>query len=175
VLGPGARVEIVGGETRTAGAAQFGNGDVLVGSAHASARVTCGGRLSEGSTADGRPAPGIADVMMFDSTRLKRREGSAFDLLEGQVTLTTGPVTSRIVVFHGTAFLEVPTTNRDGVHVALSTDGAALKVLVEKGDVLLHSTGATEKELHFVRLGAGEAATATPGEKPRKLEPAQDD
>ena len=71
-------------------------------------------------------------------------------------------MTSRIVVFRGTTFLEIPTKNADGIDVRLTADGDALTVEVTKGEVLVHATGATQKELHYVTLGPGESATAAP-------------
>jgi hypothetical protein len=156
------------GEAAATGPVPFGNGDRFVANDAAVVRVTCGGALHDRSSADGRPDAGLADLHLDAGTEVKRREGSAFDLVSGSMRLHAGPMKARVVFFHGTTFLEVPTRNAKGVDLRASTDGDALTIAVTKGEVLLHSTGATEKELHFVTLGPGEAATASPGSKPQK-------
>lgn len=169
VIGSGdVSVRTPDGATATSGAVPFGNGATVTAASAAVVRIAAGATLHAGSTYDGRPGPGLVDVHLEAGAELKRREGAAFDLLAGTVRIDSGPVTSRVVVFHGTTFLEVPTKNGDGVDVRARVDGDALTVEVAKGEVLLHGTGATQKELHYVTLGPGEAATAAPGSKPEK-------
>ncbi len=172
LAGDGLRVRPAGGEwTAASGPVAFPNGAVIEAQKPGVARVACGGRLSEKSTAGGRPGAGLIDLHLGAGAAVRRREGTALDLLAGEVRLRAGPPKARVVLFHGTAFLEIPVKNARGVDVVARADGDALTIEVTSGDVVLNSTGATQKEIHYVRLGPGESATARPGSPPVKHEP----
>ena len=173
VVGSGDVVARVGGvEGPVTERTAFGDGDALKTASGAVVRVACGGSLSASSTVDGAPGQGLADVHLEPGTELRRRAGTAFDLVTGSLRLHAGPLKSRIVLFRGTTFLEIPTTNTSGVDLLAAAEGDVLTVTVRRGDVLLHSTGATQSELHFVKLGPGESAAAAPGAEPERQDAA---
>ena len=108
---------------------------------------------------------------LSDGAELRRRRGSLFELVSGSAEVRSGPLATRLVIFHGPVFVEVhegQDENTAGVTLNLRVDGEALTVEVVKGAVQLATPVATPKDLQQVKLAEGESATAKPGEKPTK-------
>lgn len=165
----GVRVLPKGGEWAEAtGPVAFGNGDAIEASGPAVVRVAVGGTVTASEGVDGDPGAGRADLHLDAGTTVRRRQETALDLVSGSMRMRAGPVAARIVVFHGTTFLEIPTSNPAGIDVEMQGADGTVTVEVTSGKVQLNATGATQKELHFVVLGPGESAVAKPGEKPQK-------
>lgn len=132
-------------------------------------RVQCGGTVSEHATTDGAPGAGMIDFDLAGGARLRRRNDTAFDLVEGAASVRTGAAFARLIVLHGTCYLSAEREgNADGIDVRLTTHGAQLKAEVVKGAVLLNAADASEKHTIYIPLGAGETSVAMPGESPEK-------
>lgn len=156
------------------GGVVFGDGDTL--EAHggpARLLVACVPPLGGGAAMEGDPDRGQAVVELSDGARLRRRSGSMFDLQSGTAVIRTGPLATRLVVFHGTVFAEVHEGHPDnsaGVELRATAAGETLRIDLIRGAAQLLTPVATPKDLHQVKLSAGESAAAAPGEKPSKVE-----
>ncbi len=172
VIGGGAAgFQPAGGEARVvSGPVSFIDGATITGALEGSrVRVECGGRIFDDANASGDPESGIVDFDLEEGARLRRREGAAFELVEGVTRIRSGAILTRLVVFHGDSFLAVsPEDAPNGIDVHLVTQGDQLKAEVTKGRVTLSTTGATPKDLLFVTLEEGEMSVAKPGDAPQK-------
>ncbi len=154
------------------GPVPFGDGDALRAEGGAArAVVACVQPLSGRATLEGKPVAGHAVIELADGARLMRRRNSLFDLLSGSVDVHTGPLRTRLVIFHGDVFAEIHETqdeNAGGASFRAAADGDALRIEVTKGRVQLLTPVTKPNDLHQVNLVAGESATARPGESPKK-------
>lgn len=157
------------------GPVAFGDGDTLEArDGAAPVKVAVGLELDRHATYTERPARGTMNVVLEPGARLRRREGTVFDLLSGGFEARVGPPLRRVVVFHGDVFLEVhqdADANVNGARFRATGDGSALTVHVDEGEVLLHAPVSRPGDLHYAKLLAGEHATARPGAPPEKNAP----
>jgi hypothetical protein len=156
------------------GRVPFGNSDTLEAfGGPARLLVACVLPLSGAATIDGEPAAGQAVVELSAGAQLRRRSGSMFELLSGTATVRTGPLKTRLVIFHGPAFVEVHEGHADngaGVELRAIAGAETLRIDVVKGAAQLLTPVLTPKDLHEVKLAAGESAVAKRGAKPAKVE-----
>lgn len=154
------------------GPVPFADGDTLrAGGSAVRAVIACVQPLSSTATLEGRVEAGHAVVELAGGTQLTRRRNSLFDLASGALHVRTGPLRTRLVIFHGPVFAEVyeiQDENAAGAEFRVTTDGDALRVEVTKGRVQMLTPVTKPNDLHQVNLLAGESATARPGESPKK-------
>ena len=125
-----------------------------------SLRVECGAVPAGGAPAHGVP-PGSVDLVLAPGARLSRRGTSAFDLHAGSLTVATGPLSDRLLLYHGQAYAEVR-----GTRFEASVAEGRLVVRVEAGEVLLVAPPKPGRGPEFVKLGPGEEGLVAPGRRP---------
>ncbi len=133
--------------------------------------VACVPPLEMSDAADEGQGPGKALVLLSEGSTLRRRSDSLFDLLSGTADINAGPLKTRFVIFHGAVFLEVHAGHADnakGVGLKASIEGDEMVVTLRRGAAQLLCPVANPKDLHEVKLMAGETAHAANGTAPYK-------